>query len=130
MMSIAVDCPNGHTLKVKDKYAGKTGRCPYCRARVEVPDPSQVSDEDVLDYLSGPHARPQEQSLDESVFDDPSPADPEATGVSLAGSTTIRNKKFCPHCGKFVSLSFRYCPSCSTNLSGVPSSEPDADAAH
>lgn len=36
-MSIDVVCPNGHTLKVKDKYAGKTGRCPHCQMPVQVP---------------------------------------------------------------------------------------------
>ena len=31
-MSIRVVCSNGHTLNVKEKYAGKTGLCPKCKA--------------------------------------------------------------------------------------------------
>jgi len=36
-MSIEVTCPNGHRLKIKEKYAGKQGTCPVCRAPVCVP---------------------------------------------------------------------------------------------
>ena len=39
-MGIQVECPNGHTFKVKDKYAGKKGLCPHCEGQVivQVPD--------------------------------------------------------------------------------------------
>ena len=36
-MSIQVTCPNGHRLRVKNRFAGKAGDCPYCRAKVRVP---------------------------------------------------------------------------------------------
>jgi serine/threonine-protein kinase len=36
-MSIKVSCLNGHSLKIKSKYAGKLGLCPICKARVEMP---------------------------------------------------------------------------------------------
>jgi hypothetical protein len=35
-MSIALVCPNGHRLRVKDEYAGKRVLCPRCRAVVQV----------------------------------------------------------------------------------------------
>jgi len=53
-MSIKVTCPNGHSLKIKTKYAGKTGRCPICKARIIVPsgDGSNVFAEDsIMDVL-------------------------------------------------------------------------------
>jgi formylglycine-generating enzyme required for sulfatase activity/tRNA A-37 threonylcarbamoyl transferase component Bud32 len=35
---IAVTCPGcSRTLSVKDAYAGKTGTCPHCKARIKVP---------------------------------------------------------------------------------------------
>lgn len=115
-MSITVDCPNGHTLKVKSKYAGKAGRCPHCRARVHVPDPAAVSDDVILGFLGGPRAAAPDLPEGNSVLDDPPVRDPDGTGISLMGSSLVREKKICPNCGKMVSRSFRYCPSCSTNL--------------
>jgi len=35
-MGIQVECPNGHSFKVKDKYAGKKGLCPHCEGQVIV----------------------------------------------------------------------------------------------
>jgi hypothetical protein len=42
-MSIEVTCPNGHWLRIKEKYAGKQGGCPICRAPVCVPVKDNVS---------------------------------------------------------------------------------------
>lgn len=36
-MGIRFFCPQGHKLNVKSFLAGKTGFCPYCNARVEIP---------------------------------------------------------------------------------------------
>ena len=45
-MGIAVTCPNGHQFKVKDKYAGKKGLCPYCEGQVLVRIPDALSSRD------------------------------------------------------------------------------------
>ncbi len=37
-VSIRVLCPCGHHFRVKDKYAGKQGKCPGCGEMVHVPD--------------------------------------------------------------------------------------------
>jgi hypothetical protein len=36
-MGIRFFCPQGHKLNVKSFLAGKTGFCPYCNSRVEIP---------------------------------------------------------------------------------------------
>lgn len=36
-MPILCACPNGHSLRVKDKLAGKKGKCPTCGADFDVP---------------------------------------------------------------------------------------------
>jgi hypothetical protein len=36
-MGIAVHCPNGHGLRVKDEFAGKKVLCPTCQAATRVP---------------------------------------------------------------------------------------------
>ena len=44
-------CPNGHTFKVKDKYAGKKGLCPHCEGQVIVVVPDALSLLDETDEL-------------------------------------------------------------------------------
>lgn len=36
-MPILLTCPAGHPLKVPDEWAGRAGRCPACKALVQVP---------------------------------------------------------------------------------------------
>lgn len=41
-MGIRFNCPGGHRLHVKEFLAGKTGICPKCGAKVEIPLESQL----------------------------------------------------------------------------------------
>jgi anti-anti-sigma factor len=118
-MAIKVTCPNGHVLDVKDKYAGKSGLCPLCRARVEVPQPEQVSDDEVLAILGPPKAPPPTPTpSEEFVHQDPRHDEvKKESGVSLLGSSLLRRKKACPKCGDIVSFAFAVCPRCGTPLS-------------
>lgn len=36
-MGIVAFCPNGHRIKVKDRFAGKKGICPTCQSRFRIP---------------------------------------------------------------------------------------------
>ena len=59
-MAITAKCPNGHVLKVKDEFAGKSGLCPHCHSRILVPMPVHpietegISDDEVLGLLGPP----------------------------------------------------------------------------
>ena len=128
-MPIQVQCPNGHELKVKDRYAGQTGLCPRCKARVRVPSPGDVTDDEILDILGPPPPAPEPEpdpeaedehpstatiASDEYVHQDPRHA--EESGVSLLGSSIIRRQKSCPECGRKASFTFKWCPGCGTPL--------------
>src|SRR5206468_717565 len=41
-MAIDVTCPSCHTrFQVSDKFAGKSGPCPKCKATIKIPDKTQ-----------------------------------------------------------------------------------------
>jgi hypothetical protein len=117
-MSIAVTCPNGHSFKVKDKFAGKQGLCPFCKDRVTVLVPEKINDDAILDILGpGPPPRPVNPSasvLDDdvdtgSVFDD----DEElGSTMSLVGRSAVRHQRQCPECSQSMPYWFAKCPAC------------------
>ncbi|HEY1602294.1 MAG TPA: hypothetical protein VGG64_22020 [Pirellulales bacterium] len=115
-MSVTFHCPNGHLLKVKDKYAGQTGLCPKCQARVLVPKlPEPLSDDAIADLLGPP------------VVDD-RPVHQEPTSSDMAGSSgsslisanmAARDTKVCPKCKREVRVCYTLCPHCQTYFSDV-----------
>jgi hypothetical protein len=132
-MAIRVCCPNGHLLNVKDEFAGKSGLCPHCHVRVEVPLPSQISEDDILDILGPakkvpPHPAPQEPE-EESVHQDSqhTAADAES-GIGLLGSSILRRQKRCPQCAGAVSFAFTICPRCGTPLTDASILPPTSKA--
>ena len=123
-MSIMVKCPNGHRLKIKDHWAGKSGRCPRCRAKIHVPEISMsLSDDDVLkmigDYREPKKKKPKpieqtvEKDDDEHVLDEFDVAlQTEASGLSLIRSRLVHHKKTCKKCGITSDLWFAKCDHC------------------
>lgn len=119
-MAIEITCPNGHNLKVKDKYAGKTGLCPYCKQRVAVP--KAITDADVAAMLSSPSDRSQRHHADDEENDDTSVLDHrisgrESSSMSLLGGSAVRHTKRCPNCSEDVPYWFATCPRCEQYLS-------------
>ena len=120
-MAIEVTCPRGHVLKVKDKYAGKTGCCPHCNSRVVVPMPAKVSEDEILEFV-GPATtspasaanQPDGDNDEESVYQHPigSADSSSSSGLSLLGSQAVRHTKTCPECGSKVPLWHATCPKC------------------
>jgi hypothetical protein len=45
-------CPNGHKLNGPARLAGKSGQCPHCGARFEIPFPEEVERSDEYDGLA------------------------------------------------------------------------------
>ena len=62
-MAIAVVCPNGHQLRIRDEYEGRNVRCPSCQAIFQVParlPPGRLAEqeEDELDDDAVPWKKP------------------------------------------------------------------------
>ena len=112
-MGIAVTCPNGHEFKVKDKYAGKKGLCPFCKGQVAVRVPDAVSSEQLQKAARRAAAEQHgggAAAASASVFDD-NVAQGAAASGSLLGSSVIRHNVKCK-CGESVPMWFARCPKC------------------
>ena len=105
-MSIRVVCPNGHVMKIKDKYAGKKGFCPVCKARVEVPVPENdlFSEESIMDVL-----RPHESGLSLDALNQ----EPDSAG-SWSGKKKDVDVRVCAKCYKEIPVDAYVCPFCKT----------------
>jgi hypothetical protein len=114
-MGISVTCPNGHEFKVKDKYAGKKGLCPFCKGQVAVRVPDAVSSDQL--QKAALRAAAQEhggEAIAEtaSVLDDSdSDAEDGSGSGSLLGSSVIKHNVKCK-CGNRVPMWFASCPKC------------------
>ena len=121
-MGIEVQCPNGHIFRVKDKYAGKKGLCPHCHDQVVVLVPDVMSAEGAnkayRDAVISEHrAKNPVGSSNSSVFDDQTdPLGSSASSGSLLGSSIIRHRVKCIHCGEPVPMWYAKCPSCGEFL--------------
>lgn len=126
-MSIHVNCPNGHALKVKPEYAGRTGICPKCGAKVYVPEPKPVaiSDDDVLDLLGPAPQREAREPFGDSGFIS------GASGIHGQGAGgaegAARPKRTCPKCERSVSASFHFCPYCRCYFGDASAKEKAAE---
>jgi Zn finger protein HypA/HybF involved in hydrogenase expression len=125
-MGIQVECPNGHTFKVKDKYAGKKGLCPHCEGQVIVVVPDALSLRDVNDDLQKDAIRhrqaakqktPSSSASSSSVLDDSHDfGSSPGTSGSLLGSSVIRHNIKCGKCGERVPMWYARCPHCGDYL--------------
>ena len=113
-MGITVTCPNGHEFKVKDKYAGKKGLCPFCKDQVAVRVPDAVSSEQLQQaarrVAAEEHGGTGAAAAASSVFDDTLAHDASSSG-SLLGSSVIRHNVKCK-CGNRVPMWYARCPKC------------------
>ena len=108
-MSIRAICPNGHAVRVKDKYAGKMGLCPICRTRMKVPKPEKdvFDDDSIMDVL-----HPQESGLSGLSIDVPELADEEYQWGQRKKADDM--ERVCAKCHKEMPQGTRVCPHCHT----------------
>ncbi len=144
-MSIKVTCPNGHALQVKSEFAGKSGLCPHCKARIVVPQPERqaVSEDELLELLGPPRVVPRSTVAteppphhppaghkDEPKKEEPKTQEPKKEGAAApTGSSLLRRKKVCPKCCQIISVEHADCPLCHTSLSEWTFPVPDENTA-
>lgn len=106
-MTITTECPGCRkTLKVKDKFAGRTARCPSCSTTIAIPE---LEDDEIFDA---------EPAGEGGEHEDPYAV---STGVADKGSEPTdgpddRARKECPACGESVLAVALICRYCRTPL--------------
>ncbi|HZY86689.1 MAG TPA: hypothetical protein VFE78_17775 [Gemmataceae bacterium] len=50
-MPIPLTCACGRSLRIKDEYAGKQGKCPGCGAVLDIPKPEAAAEDEALEVL-------------------------------------------------------------------------------
>jgi uncharacterized paraquat-inducible protein A len=103
---ISVTCANGHCLRLNDKYAGKSGRCPYCHVRVEVPANDGAFEDEVLKIVGSP-----------SIHDGVEASQKSWTDVT--DSSLLRRRNKCSQCSQILSFAFTTCPRCGNPLTAL-----------
>jgi len=115
-MSIRVVCPNGHVLKVKETLAGKTGLCPHCKARVEVPrlDQDDMSEDAILGLLEAAGPPPKDGANDSRR---PAPLGSTSKAASSGNSPPMKS---CHKCHQEIEAGIHICPHCHTYIAWMP----------
>ena len=116
-MSIHVVCPNGHRLQVQESSAGKTGLCPVCKVKVDIPLPSGDGGfEDELMDILGPH------KVVRAVSPPPPPPPPPPNASASAEQKPKGfglKKKSCWRCHKEIETATHICPYCRTYIADL-----------
>lgn len=128
-MPIFLTCPQGHALKIKDRFAGMSGYCPRCRAPITVPA-DEADDEQLIDLI--PRTTPlesepvfQQRTVEtptgaadskDAIEDDednrPVGTASSAAGESLLNSGLLKREKICPTCRQFSHVFAAKCTYC------------------
>ncbi|MGL6225531.1 MAG: hypothetical protein ACRC10_02775 [Thermoguttaceae bacterium] len=117
-MAIHLRCPNGHHLTAKETNAGKVGKCPVCKALVQIESvrPEVLSESAVLDILGRPEPRTMSSAR---LVPNAIAQRPAATLGQRIVSSTLPTYKSCPNCERDIDVGYHICPHCHTYLTGL-----------
>ncbi len=123
-MTIQLKCPNGHRLTAHESNAGKSGKCPVCKAAVVIPipvrDETAMTDSAVVRILGLPETL-QKPSTSAAKA---APATPTKSSNSPDPAHSSHymaqpNMKHCPSCDREIELGYHICPYCRTYITGL-----------
>lgn len=126
-MPISLKCPNGHHLTAKESNAGKTGKCPVCKAAVSIPvlHQTEISESAIMHILGNPEQQPNSKVGTTVAPPKPVPP-PKPTPVAAAkaassssSSATLPHIKLCPSCEREIDMGYHICPHCHTYITGL-----------
>lgn len=120
-MPIQLMCPNGHHLTAKESNAGKTGKCPVCKAAVSIPVLHQtaISDSAIMSILGDP-MMPKQTRVGTTVLPTKKKVvPPKPRSTESPSSITMPHIKTCPNCEREIDMGYHICPFCHTYITGL-----------
>lgn len=119
-MSIRFSCPNGHLLHAPESFAGRTGRCPACKAVLKVPSlHAENVEEQVLgiigQYDPGRYKNPAAVQVSELSGTGSAVQTPPAATPTPAAT----HYKTCNRCHREIAVGTHVCPYCRTYIAGL-----------
>jgi hypothetical protein len=122
-MAIEFTCPTcGKLLKLRDEAAGKTGKCPQCKAVITVPS-AGANEDDMFEILppNAPPARKPPVAPPKPVPPPPpasaKPAPPSVPPKpTVPGAESKATGRACPGCAKPLPEKAVICVNCGFNL--------------
>jgi hypothetical protein len=120
-MPIQLKCPNGHHLAAKESNAGKTGKCPVCKAAVNIPvlHPQVVTDSAVVSILGDPGSVKKDKvGTTISPIKKKTVVSPLGQ-LSSSASSALPHVRICPSCEQEIDMGYHICPHCHTYITGL-----------
>lgn len=122
-MPIQLKCPNGHHLTAKESNAGKTGKCPVCKAPVSIPvlHRTTMTDSAVVRILGNPD-NPKVTKVGTTVTPMKKPVErlrPKPADAPSGSSISLPHVKLCPSCEREIDMGYHICPHCHTYITGL-----------
>jgi Zn finger protein HypA/HybF involved in hydrogenase expression len=114
---IQLKCPNGHHLTAKESNAGKTGKCPVCKAIVHIPVLQQkvITDSAIVNILGDP-SNVKKDKVGTTV----SPVKKKNVVSSTSSASSISpHVRLCPNCEREIDMGYHICPHCHTYITGL-----------
>jgi len=120
-MSIKVRCPNGHLLSVSDRFAGKSGLCPACKARVQVPQAraAAVSEDAILNILKSRSPGPAQYVAPPAPMEPVKEPAMEPAKEPHKADRMALPKKTCYKCQQEILATAHICPLCHTYIANL-----------
>ena len=121
-MPIQLKCPNGHHLTPKESNAGKTGKCPVCKAVVNIPVLHQraITDSAVVSILGEAGGVKKDAKVGKTIS--PIKKRPVVSPLgqqSNSLSSISPHVRLCPSCEREIDMGYHICPHCHTYITGL-----------
>jgi Zn finger protein HypA/HybF involved in hydrogenase expression len=118
---IQLKCPNGHHLTAKESNAGKTGKCPVCKAVVNIPVLRQtvITDSAVVSILGDPSSVKKNRVKTATSPTKEKTVVPASEQSASSSSSVLPHVRLCPNCEREIDMGYHICPHCHTYITGL-----------
>ncbi|MDR0705597.1 MAG: hypothetical protein LBF88_11490 [Planctomycetaceae bacterium] len=119
-MPIQLKCPNGHHLSAKESNAGKTGKCPVCKATVNIPLHQKVITDSAVVSILSDSSSVKKDKMGTTISPNKKKSVVSSLGqLSSSSSSVSPHIRLCPNCEREIDMGYHICPHCHTYITGL-----------